>query len=67
MNSKTFLSLLFATAVSFISAADERPPNVVLILVDDLGWMDLTCQGLDFYRTPNVDRMDSEGRITQCD
>jgi arylsulfatase A-like enzyme len=39
----------------------ERLPNVVLILVDDLGWMDLSCQGSDFYKTPNIDRLASEG------
>lgn len=41
--------------------AAEQPPNVVLIFVDDLGWMDLSCQGSDYYRTPNVDRIAAEG------
>ena len=40
--------------------AKERP-NVILVLVDDMGWMDLSCQGSDFYRTPNVDRLANEG------
>ncbi len=39
----------------------EDPPNVILILVDDMGWMDLTCQGSDYYRTPHIDRLASEG------
>ena len=26
-----------------------------------MGWMDLSCQGSDFYRTPNVDRLAKEG------
>ena len=26
-----------------------------------MGWMDLSCQGSDFYRTPNVDRLAREG------
>ena len=39
----------------------EDPPNVVLFLVDDLGWMDLSCQGSDVYRTPNIDRIAAEG------
>lgn len=41
--------------------AQERPPNVILILVDDLGWMDLSCQGSDYYKTPNIDRLAAEG------
>jgi arylsulfatase A-like enzyme len=36
-------------------------PNLVLILVDDLGWRDLTCYGSTFYETPNLDRLASEG------
>lgn len=35
--------------------------NVVLILVDDLGWTDLGCFGSDFYRTPHIDRLAATG------
>jgi arylsulfatase A len=41
--------------------ADERP-NVVLIVGDDLGWADLGCYGSKFHRTPNLDKLASEGR-----
>lgn len=41
--------------------ANEKPPNVILILVDDLGWMDLGCQGSDYYRTPNIDQLSAQG------
>jgi arylsulfatase A len=44
-----------------IAAAADQPPNVILILVDDMGWMDLSCQGSDYYQTPNVDRLAAEG------
>ena len=30
-------------------------PNVIMILIDDLGWMDLSCQGSSFYETPHID------------
>ena len=42
-------------------AAKDRPLNFVVIFVDDLGWMDLSCQGSSIYRTPNVDRLAREG------
>lgn len=40
-------------------AAD--PPNVVLIVADDLGWMDTSHYGSEFFETPNVDRLGAEG------
>jgi len=44
----------------------ERP-NIVLILMDDLGWKDLSCTGSEFYETPNLDRLSSEGiQFTQA-
>lgn len=36
-------------------------PNIVFILVDDMGWKDLGCYGSDFYETPNIDRLAAEG------
>lgn len=38
-----------------------RKPNVVLIFVDDMGYGDLSCYGAIPYKTPNLDRMASEG------
>ncbi len=42
------------------SLAQERP-NIVLIMADDLGWMDLHCQGNELLDTPHLDRLASEG------
>ena len=36
--------------------AAERPPNVVLFLVDDMGWMDSSVYGSTYYDTPNMER-----------
>ena len=36
-------------------------PNIVLILMDDLGWVDLGCYGGSFYETPHLDRLAGEG------
>jgi arylsulfatase A-like enzyme len=48
-------------------AAEPPRPNVVIILMDDLGWKDLSCYGSKFYSTPHLDRMAREGmRFTQA-
>lgn len=39
----------------------EDMPNIVIIHVDDLGFSDLGCFGSDFYDTPNIDKLASEG------
>jgi len=36
-------------------------PNIIFILIDDLGWRDLGCYGSKFYETPNLDRLAEEG------
>jgi arylsulfatase A-like enzyme len=37
------------------------PPNILFILIDDLGWRDLSCFGSGFYETPHLDRLAAEG------
>jgi len=44
-----------------LNAKSSRPPNLVLILADDLGWTDLGCFGSDLYETPNIDRLAKRG------
>jgi arylsulfatase A-like enzyme len=52
-----------AGALGKLSATGKSGENLnfVLILVDDLGWMDVGCYGSSFYETPNIDRLASEG------
>jgi arylsulfatase A-like enzyme len=38
-----------------------KSPNILFILIDDLGWRDLACYGSTFYETPNLDRLAGEG------
>lgn len=42
-------------------ASRATRPNVIFILADDLGWGDLSCYGRPDYRTPNLDRLASQG------
>src|SRR5436190_24330219 len=44
-----------------IATAHAAPPNIVFVLVDDLGWKDVGCCGNSFVETPNLDRLASEG------
>jgi uncharacterized sulfatase len=47
---------------SQIKAADDQHfPNIVLILVDDMGWRDLSCFGNKSVKTINIDRLADEG------
>jgi arylsulfatase A-like enzyme len=42
-------------------------PNFLFILIDDLGWRDLSCYGSTFYETPNLDRLAGQGvRFTRA-
>lgn len=45
------------------NAKIPQKPNIVFILVDDLGLKDLSCTGSKFYETPNVDRIANEGTV----
>lgn len=38
-----------------------KKPNIIFILVDDMGWKDLGCYGSKFYETPNIDRLAGQG------
>jgi arylsulfatase A-like enzyme len=70
---RTFLKAVGAAAaplavtqrMSFCRAieagASREKPNIVLILADDLGWHQLGCYGSDFYETPVLDRLASQG------
>ena len=53
-------AVLFAFLVVF-SAHAEKKPNILFIMADDLGWMDLACQGNKLVETPNLDRLAKQG------
>jgi arylsulfatase A len=56
---RLLLSALLLLAGSTL--AQDRPPNVVLLLIDDLGWTDLATQGSKFHETPHLDQLARDG------
>jgi len=44
-------------------ASPRRPPNFVLVLMDDLGWKDLGVTGSLYHQTPNIDRLARAGAV----
>ncbi len=50
---------------SMLPLADKGPekPNIVLILIDDMGARDAGCYGSTFYQTPNIDRLAKQGML----
>ena len=54
-------TLLLAAPSPVFSAAKASPPNVVILFIDDLGYADIGPFGATKQKTPNLDRMASEG------
>jgi len=40
---------------------ESRRPNILFLLIDDMGWPDLACYGHKFHETPNIDRLAQQG------
>ncbi len=55
------LCALFVLAVT--APAAERPPNIVLIFADDLGWGDVGFNGRTEWKTPHLDRLARQGTV----
>ncbi|MFZ5831388.1 MAG: sulfatase-like hydrolase/transferase [Planctomycetota bacterium] len=58
--SHAFLAVL-PVAFSSVAVAAEGPPNIVVILADDLGYADLGCQGCTDIPTPHIDSIAESG------
>ena len=54
--------VMFATVMDVVAAEgpSARKPNIVLFLVDDMGWMDSTPYGSKYYETPNMKRLEGQ-------
>ncbi len=71
---KTATASIFSLSMPTIGLAkvrekitNEKKPNIVFIMADDLGYNHLGCYGQEKIRTPHIDRLAKEGmRFTQC-
>ena len=43
------------------SCKKDDPPNIVFVLIDDMGWKDMGCSGSEYYETPNIDALAQSG------
>ena len=66
----TYLKSIFGVCLSLTLCAHaeasnskppEKKPNVIFILMDDMGYSDVSCYGAEKVSTPNIDRMAKEG------
>ncbi len=63
--SKLVIALLFVTVscCNRVTEKDKTPPNIVMVLADDMGWADVGYNGASFYETPNIDRLAAGGMV----
>ncbi|KPJ91027.1 MAG: hypothetical protein AMS18_09500 [Gemmatimonas sp. SG8_17] len=55
--------LLLAFSFGCSNAGRLDRPNVVLLIIDDLGWADIGAYGSEFHETPNIDRLAASGAL----
>ncbi len=67
MRIKSLIAVCAFLIICFGCSSEGKPkddkPNIVFILVDDLGWADLGYTGSIFYETPNIDKLAAEGTV----
>ena len=70
MNRRNFLRLAAAAGCGVFSRGIAKTaravtksdkPNILLVLIDDMGWKDIGCAGSTYYETPHIDKLASEG------
>ena len=56
-----FALLCLAASLGYAAPGSERPPNIVIIFIDDQGYYDLGCYGATEVKTPRIDQFAAEG------
>ncbi len=54
-------TLALASGIDEVFGQASRPPNIVFIMADDLGYADVSCYGRPDLRTPNIDGIAAKG------
>lgn len=57
------LILLSLGLLSVLHGANSQKPNIVLFLVDDMGWMDSGVYGSKYYETPHMDKFAKQSML----
>ena len=53
--------VLLSPSIAEAQKKEQKKPNIIFILADDLGIGDVGCYGADIYKTPNIDKLASQG------
>lgn len=56
-----FVSAFLALTTVACSKKENKKPNIIIIMADDLGYGDISCYGNSYINTPNLDKMAAEG------
>ncbi|MFP6762826.1 MAG: sulfatase-like hydrolase/transferase, partial [Planctomycetaceae bacterium] len=62
MKRSCLLVLILSTCLAARATAAGKP-NIVFFFIDDMGWTDLGFMGSDYYESPQIDRLASQGMV----
>ena len=65
MKKTELITILFSIlyALNSCSGFEQEKPNIIFVIIDDLGWTDVGYMGSNWYETPNIDRLARQGMI----
>jgi hypothetical protein len=61
-----YSAALLACAPVLAATENTDKPNILFVLIDDMGWKDIGCAGSTYYETPHIDELASEGTRHVC-